>query len=92
MQGTSPEYRQKCVVLADRLEDCLRGQDDFALHALALTLVSVTSRWEDPFEALHAVHEQAINLLRKARAPKQIPCPQGQDWIKKRMRKVRQRA
>jgi hypothetical protein len=24
--STSPEYRQACVALAERIEDCLRGQ------------------------------------------------------------------
>jgi hypothetical protein len=50
--STSPEYRQKCVALAERLEDCPRGQPvTLATHALALTLVAVALRWEDPDEA-----------------------------------------
>jgi len=83
--NTSLEYRQKVVALAGRLEDCLRGQTvNLATHALALTVVTVALRWEDPEEALSVVRERAADLLHKARHDLGGVCPQGQDWINKR--------
>lgn len=86
MQGTSSEYRQKVVALADRVEDCLRGQPaDLAMHALAMAQVSIALRcWEEPEEALTYVRERAANLLYKARRHQKGICPQGRAWIKKR--------
>jgi hypothetical protein len=76
--STSPEYRQKCVALAERLEDCLRGQPaNLVTHALALTLVSMALRWEDPDEALIVVRERAADLLHKA---PEVPSPGRWCW------------
>ena len=87
MQNTSPEYRQKAVALADRVEDCLRGQPcDVAMHALALVMAGVALRWEeDSDKVLADTYERVVNLLHKARSNSESVCPQGQEWIKKRM-------
>src|SRR5262249_54090359 len=86
MIKTSPEDRQKSVELADRVEDCLRGQPvGVAMHALALTMAAVALRWEDPNEVLADNYERVTNLLHTARNNSESVCPQGQEWIKKRM-------
>jgi len=60
MQGTSPEYRQRCVALAERLED-LHGQSiNIAVHAIALALVAVALRREDSGDVLFDVHRLAV--------------------------------
>jgi hypothetical protein len=86
MQGTSPEYRQKCAALADRVEDCLRGQPiDLAMHTLALVMAGLALRWEDSDKVLADTYERVTSLLHKARNNSGGVCPQGHDWIKKRM-------
>jgi hypothetical protein len=86
MQGTSPEYRQACVALAGRLEDCLRGQPcDVAMHTLALVMTGLALRWEDSDAVLADSYERVTNLLHKARHNLEGVCPQGRDWLKKRM-------
>jgi hypothetical protein len=94
MQDTSPEYRQKAVALADRVEDCLRGQPvDVAMHALALTMAALALRWEeDSHKVLADTYERVTNLLHTARNNSESVCPQGREWIKKRMIRARQRA
>jgi len=85
MKKTSPEYRQKCVALADRVEDCLRGQPiDIAMHALALVMAGLALRWEDSDTVLADNYERVTSLLHTARFDLGSVCPQGQDWIKKR--------
>ena len=82
----SPEDRQKSVELADRVEDCLRGQPiGVAMHALALTMTAVALRWEDSHKVLADTYERVTNLLHTARNNSESVCPQGRDWLKKRM-------
>jgi hypothetical protein len=87
MEGTSPEYRQKCVALADRVEDCLRDQPvNLAMHALALVMAALALRWEeDSHKVLADTYERVTNLLHTARNNSESVCPQGQEWIKRRM-------